>query len=223
MDVSWGFNIFHPGPILQSQYVVLQESGDAPSRSVFSHFAAFCTHSSSPSWIVPLSFYLHIIQFTPPKPPFLVQIQHSPLNITFTVKASHRRPRFLFTPLIFSLIDPLFSTTTCSFFSSYTSPHRFTERSASLFLWWLYSFLWPLLFFTKASIRWVHLIHSLLPLLSLRSAPDAAPAAGAPGAPGAPGADGAPAGPPAGPPNTSSNRRLQQTQAQVEEVRLTRL
>lgn len=46
------------------------------------------------------------------------------------------------------------------------------------------------------------------------SAPDAA----APGAPGAPGPDGAPAGPPAGPPNTSSNRRLQQTQAQVEEV-----
>uniref|UniRef100_A0A3Q3KQA0 V-SNARE coiled-coil homology domain-containing protein n=1 Tax=Mastacembelus armatus TaxID=205130 RepID=A0A3Q3KQA0_9TELE len=36
--------------------------------------------------------------------------------------------------------------------------------------------------------------------------------------PGAPGADGAPAGPPAGPPNTTSNRRLQQTQAQVEEV-----
>uniref|UniRef100_A0A8C6KGT0 Vesicle associated membrane protein 1b n=1 Tax=Nothobranchius furzeri TaxID=105023 RepID=A0A8C6KGT0_NOTFU len=51
-----------------------------------------------------------------------------------------------------------------------------------------------------------------------RSAPEAAPPAGAPGAPGAPGADGAPAGPPAGPPNTSSNRRLQQTQAQVEEV-----
>ncbi|RVE62748.1 hypothetical protein OJAV_G00161210 [Oryzias javanicus] len=49
------------------------------------------------------------------------------------------------------------------------------------------------------------------------SAPDAAPPAAAPGAPGAPGADGAPAGPPA-PPNTSSNRRLQQTQAQVEEV-----
>ncbi|XP_028836414.1 synaptobrevin [Denticeps clupeoides] len=37
-------------------------------------------------------------------------------------------------------------------------------------------------------------------------APDAAP--------GPPGADGAPAGPP----NTSSNRRLQQTQAQVNEV-----
>lgn len=50
------------------------------------------------------------------------------------------------------------------------------------------------------------------------SAPDAAPPAGAPGAPGAPGADGAPAGAPPGPPNTSSNRRLQQTQAQVEEV-----
>ncbi|XP_061530407.1 synaptobrevin isoform X1 [Phycodurus eques] len=46
------------------------------------------------------------------------------------------------------------------------------------------------------------------------SAPDAA----APGAPGAPGADGAPAGAPPAPPNTSSNRRLQQTQAQVEEV-----
>uniref|UniRef100_A0A667X0R9 Vesicle associated membrane protein 1b n=1 Tax=Myripristis murdjan TaxID=586833 RepID=A0A667X0R9_9TELE len=29
---------------------------------------------------------------------------------------------------------------------------------------------------------------------------------------------GAPAGPPAAPPNTTSNRRLQQTQAQVEEV-----
>lgn len=54
-----------------------------------------------------------------------------------------------------------------------------------------------------------------------RSAPDAAPPAAAPGAPGAPGADGAPAGPPAGPPNTSSNRRLQQTQAQVEEVSFT--
>ncbi|KAJ3597476.1 hypothetical protein NHX12_000999 [Muraenolepis orangiensis] len=49
-----------------------------------------------------------------------------------------------------------------------------------------------------------------------KSAPDAAAAApgGAPGAPGAPGPDGAPPGPP----NTSSNRRLQQTQAQVEEV-----
>ncbi|XP_053288286.1 synaptobrevin [Pleuronectes platessa] len=46
-----------------------------------------------------------------------------------------------------------------------------------------------------------------------QSAPDAA-AAGAPGAPGAP--DGS--GQPPGPPNTSSNRRLQQTQAQVEEV-----
>ncbi|KAL0985109.1 hypothetical protein UPYG_G00153010 [Umbra pygmaea] len=51
------------------------------------------------------------------------------------------------------------------------------------------------------------------------SAPDAAPPAGPPGAPGAPGPDGAPGGgPPAPPPNTSSNRRLQQTQAQVEEV-----
>ncbi|XP_067366122.1 synaptobrevin-like [Channa argus] len=50
------------------------------------------------------------------------------------------------------------------------------------------------------------------------SAPDAAAPGGAPGAPGAPGADGAPAGQPAGPPNTTSNRRLQQTQAQVEEV-----
>ncbi|KAL3980582.1 homeobox protein HoxA/C/D13 [Sarotherodon galilaeus] len=50
------------------------------------------------------------------------------------------------------------------------------------------------------------------------SAPDAAPPAGAPGAPGAPGADGAPAGAPPAPPNTTSNRRLQQTQAQVEEV-----
>ncbi|KAG8009971.1 Synaptobrevin [Nibea albiflora] len=57
----------------------------------------------------------------------------------------------------------------------------------------------------------------LLLALLLRSAPDAAPA-GAPGAPGAPGADGAPAGGPPAPPNTSSNRRLQQTQAQVEEV-----
>lgn len=52
-----------------------------------------------------------------------------------------------------------------------------------------------------------------------RSAPDAAAPTGAPGAPGAPGAEGVPgAGPPAAPPNTSSNRRLQQTQAQVEEV-----
>ena len=57
-------------------------------------------------------------------------------------------------------------------------------------------------------------------MLHLRSAPDAA---AAPGAPGAPGADGAPGGgPPAGPPNTSSNRRLQQTQAQVEEVSCSR-
>ncbi|CAG6015106.1 unnamed protein product [Menidia menidia] len=59
--------------------------------------------------------------------------------------------------------------------------------------------------------------HFLAPQPAIQSAPDAAPPAGAPGAPGAPGADGAPAGPPA-PPNTSSNRRLQQTQAQVEEV-----
>ncbi|KAI4877325.1 hypothetical protein NFI96_017299, partial [Prochilodus magdalenae] len=52
-----------------------------------------------------------------------------------------------------------------------------------------------------------------------RSAPDAAAPAGAPGAPGAPGGEGAPGGgPPPAPPNTSSNRRLQQTQAQVEEV-----
>ncbi|KAL7887394.1 hypothetical protein AOLI_G00051150 [Acnodon oligacanthus] len=51
------------------------------------------------------------------------------------------------------------------------------------------------------------------------SAPDAAAPAGAPGAPGAPGGEGGPAGgPPAPPPNTTSNRRLQQTQAQVEEV-----
>ncbi|KAL7392686.1 hypothetical protein ABVT39_000027 [Epinephelus coioides] len=52
------------------------------------------------------------------------------------------------------------------------------------------------------------------------SAPDAAaaPPGGAPGAPGAPGADGAPGGGPPAPPNTTSNRRLQQTQAQVEEV-----
>ncbi|XP_041123351.1 vesicle-associated membrane protein 1-like [Polyodon spathula] len=41
--------------------------------------------------------------------------------------------------------------------------------------------------------------------------------AAAPGPPGAPGASGAP-GAPEPPPNTSSNRRLQQTQAQVEEV-----
>lgn len=49
-----------------------------------------------------------------------------------------------------------------------------------------------------------------------RSAPgtDAAAPAGAPGAPGAEGAPGT------GPPNTTSNRRLQQTQAQVEEVRM---
>ncbi|XP_007250517.1 vesicle-associated membrane protein 1 [Astyanax mexicanus] len=51
------------------------------------------------------------------------------------------------------------------------------------------------------------------------SAPDAAAPGGAPGAPGAPGGEGAPGGgPPPAPPNTSSNRRLQQTQAQVEEV-----
>ncbi|KAK9960553.1 hypothetical protein ABG768_008402 [Culter alburnus] len=47
-----------------------------------------------------------------------------------------------------------------------------------------------------------------------RSAADDANPAGAPGAPGGPGG----AGPPAPPPNTTSNRRLQQTQAQVEEV-----
>ncbi|XP_077064947.1 vesicle-associated membrane protein 3 [Siphateles boraxobius] len=46
----------------------------------------------------------------------------------------------------------------------------------------------------------------------MSSADDANPA-GAPGAPGGPGG----AGPPP-PPNTTSNRRLQQTQAQVEEV-----
>lgn len=73
----------------------------------------------------------------------------------------------------------------------------------------------------ECEMFWLHPILSLtkLSLLCLvRSAPDAAPPAGAPGAPGAPGADGAPAGAPPGPPNTSSNRRLQQTQAQVEEV-----
>lgn len=57
----------------------------------------------------------------------------------------------------------------------------------------------------------------------LRSAPtpDAAAPAGAPGAPGAPGGEGgAPGGaPPQAPPNLTSNRRLQQTQAQVEEVK----
>ncbi|XP_073703946.1 synaptobrevin-like [Garra rufa] len=47
----------------------------------------------------------------------------------------------------------------------------------------------------------------------VKSAPDDANPAGAPGAPGAPGGGGPPA-----PPNTTSNRRLQQTQAQVEEV-----
>ncbi|XP_066568466.1 vesicle-associated membrane protein 2 [Amia ocellicauda] len=48
------------------------------------------------------------------------------------------------------------------------------------------------------------------------SAPAPAPDATAPpaGPPGAPGGEGAPPGPP----NLSSNRRLQQTQAQVEEV-----
>ncbi|XP_033898002.1 synaptobrevin [Acipenser ruthenus] len=46
------------------------------------------------------------------------------------------------------------------------------------------------------------------------SAPAPAAAPGPPGPPGAPGAPGAPEPPP----NTSSNRRLQQTQAQVEEV-----
>ncbi|MGH0124025.1 UNVERIFIED_CONTAM: hypothetical protein FKN15_015714 [Acipenser sinensis] len=45
----------------------------------------------------------------------------------------------------------------------------------------------------------------------LGSAPAPAAAPGPPGPPGAPGA-------PEPPPNTSSNRRLQQTQAQVEEV-----
>lgn len=51
-------------------------------------------------------------------------------------------------------------------------------------------------------------------LWMFRSAADDANPAGAPGAPGGPGG----AGPPAPPPNTTSNRRLQQTQAQVEEV-----
>lgn len=63
----------------------------------------------------------------------------------------------------------------------------------------------------SGSSTFLHSVHR-------RSAPDAAAPAAAPGAPGAPGADGAPGGQPAGPPNTSSNRRLQQTQAQVEEV-----
>uniref|UniRef100_A0AAV2MC26 V-SNARE coiled-coil homology domain-containing protein n=1 Tax=Knipowitschia caucasica TaxID=637954 RepID=A0AAV2MC26_KNICA len=58
--------------------------------------------------------------------------------------------------------------------------------------------------------------HDLEKRIRFLSAPDAQ--AGAPGAPGAPGADGAPGGGPPAPPNTSSNRRLQQTQAQVEEV-----
>lgn len=47
---------------------------------------------------------------------------------------------------------------------------------------------------------------------ALRSAPDAA---ASPGAPGAPEGEG---GAPAAPPNLTSNRRLQQTQAQVDEV-----
>ncbi|XP_069038838.1 vesicle-associated membrane protein 1-like [Lepisosteus oculatus] len=52
------------------------------------------------------------------------------------------------------------------------------------------------------------------------AAPDAAPPAGPQGAPGAPGEEGgAPgSGSPPAPPNLSSNRRMQQTQAQVEEV-----
>ncbi|XP_078506541.1 vesicle-associated membrane protein 1-like [Lissotriton helveticus] len=40
-----------------------------------------------------------------------------------------------------------------------------------------------------------------------------------PAAAPAPGGPDAPSGPPPGPPNLSSNRRLQQTQAQVEEVK----
>lgn len=51
-------------------------------------------------------------------------------------------------------------------------------------------------------------------LWMFRSSADDANPAGAPGAPGGPGG----AGPPPPPPNTTSNRRLQQTQAQVEEV-----
>jgi len=50
-------------------------------------------------------------------------------------------------------------------------------------------------------------------LWMFRSSADDANPAGAPGAPGGPGGT---APPP--PPNTTSNRRLQQTQAQVEEV-----
>uniref|UniRef100_A0A3Q0SUI1 Vesicle associated membrane protein 1a n=1 Tax=Amphilophus citrinellus TaxID=61819 RepID=A0A3Q0SUI1_AMPCI len=47
------------------------------------------------------------------------------------------------------------------------------------------------------------------------SAPSTPDAAGTPGAPGAPEGEG---GPPAQAPNLTSNRRLQQTQAQVDEV-----
>ncbi|KAI9515374.1 hypothetical protein NQZ68_026107 [Dissostichus eleginoides] len=54
-------------------------------------------------------------------------------------------------------------------------------------------------------------LHFLLARAASQSAPDAA-------APGAPGPDGAPGGGPPAPPNTSSNRRLQQTQTQVDEV-----
>ncbi|KAK6477367.1 vesicle-associated membrane protein 1-like [Huso huso] len=55
---------------------------------------------------------------------------------------------------------------------------------------------------------------ALLCVVDVVSAPAPAAAPGPPGPPGAPGAPGAPE-PPL---NTSSNRRLQQTQAQVEEV-----
>lgn len=55
----------------------------------------------------------------------------------------------------------------------------------------------------------------MCPNMAFRSTPDAA---GTPGAPGAPEGEG---GAPAPAPNLTSNRRLQQTQAQVDEVRKT--
>ena len=62
-----------------------------------------------------------------------------------------------------------------------------------------------------SDLWWSELLISFL----LRSAP-APDAASSPGAPGAPEGEG---GPPGAAPNLTSNRRLQQTQAQVDEVR----
>lgn len=64
---------------------------------------------------------------------------------------------------------------------------------------------------TPVTAAWRHGVNTTLPSSLHRSAPAQPPAEGTEGA--APGG-----GPPGPPPNMTSNRRLQQTQAQVEEV-----